>query len=969
MKPNFALSLSVEGIRLLHRTADGWTRVGEVPLDSPDLAGEFAALREAAQSRVSGGLLTKLVIPNDQIRYLVLDHPDADEAAIRAALEGATPYSVDELVYDQTTSQGRTHIAAVARETLGEAEAFAVEHDLAPVAFVAVPEDDGFTGEVFFGLTEAAAALLAPRETVERDEQPAIETQTSKPESVEDSGNSPSNDVAETRPEPTDEPGTAMPVPGVTPHSVPEDETPEVPEQVEEDELAATAETTGPDSSSRRSDEELLADAFPNTVESLPKAFVGGAAKHGSRSDTEDAPEQTSADRSAADVAVTPETSRPDQAARAPEAGPMEEQPRSRAPAPPPETPPLPPQRKVDSTRVEMALEKVRRTSRSEAARDPSHPTMPPATLRPGAPPEMSPAVAAPVVEADPDPEIAALAAGQSLSPDAIRDTELQESPAAAESSGVARGTERDQFNVFGARGPAASGGPRRLATILTLILLGILLLVGFWAATLESSPLAGLFRSTVEESSEPALADASDTETETETPEADLAASDVLPPEEEFEDYPEPTPSPGIAVSPAEADRVYAATGVWLRAPRLPLTPRSDTVGAPIAAEPAASVELPEPTQRPELARAAPDRRLMTQTNPPGPGTVYDRDASGFIAATPDGTLTPEGIPVFAGTPELLPPTRPGTEVPLDVAVADGPKARNPETLPTDVTSPPTEGDDTQSVTETSDSATSDEPEGLNLINGPPPIVPPTRPGTEAPLEDANAADALSLGGDALAGVRPPLRPEDAAPEQLAAFEGPRPPQRPGDRVTEDERAEVEDDVADALADAVASAPEVVPPRPATVADALASIMANAPDPLANATSQAVAVARRPDSRPRNFDRVVAQASRRSAPTAAAPASAPQQVAAATVAPSGPVPGGVARSATRENSINLRDVNLIGVFGRSNDRRALVRLDNGRYVRVGVGDSLDGGRVTAIGDDILNYVRRGRVIAIKIPD
>jgi Tfp pilus assembly protein PilP len=75
-----------------------------------------------------------------------------------------------------------------------------------------------------------------------------------------------------------------------------------------------------------------------------------------------------------------------------------------------------------------------------------------------------------------------------------------------------------------------------------------------------------------------------------------------------------------------------------------------------------------------------------------------------------------------------------------------------------------------------------------------------------------------------------------------------------------------------------------------------------------------------------------------------------------------------VARAATQEDVIRLRDMNLIGVYGRQNARRALVRLPNGRYVRVEVGSTLDGGQVTAIGDTALNYVKRGRTYAIDMP-
>jgi hypothetical protein len=81
------------------------------------------------------------------------------------------------------------------------------------------------------------------------------------------------------------------------------------------------------------------------------------------------------------------------------------------------------------------------------------------------------------------------------------------------------------------------------------------------------------------------------------------------------------------------------------------------------------------------------------------------------------------------------------------------------------------------------------------------------------------------------------------------------------------------------------------------------------------------------------------------------------------------PVPGGVARAATMEDAIRLREINLIGVYGRSSEPRALVRLSNGRFVRVEIGSELDGGQVVAIGDDLLNYVKRGRTYVITLPE
>jgi hypothetical protein len=91
-----------------------------------------------------------------------------------------------------------------------------------------------------------------------------------------------------------------------------------------------------------------------------------------------------------------------------------------------------------------------------------------------------------------------------------------------------------------------------------------------------------------------------------------------------------------------------------------------------------------------------------------------------------------------------------------------------------------------------------------------------------------------------------------------------------------------------------------------------------------------------------------------------------------AAVAPAGPtIPtrASVARQATIQNAISLRQVNLIGVYGTPSDRRALVRLANGRYVKVEVGDRVDGGRVAAIGDSSLQYVKNNRNITLAMPD
>ena len=173
MKPDFALSLSFEGISLLMRAAGGWRKAGEVGLDAPDLAGALTALRVQAVDLGGAAFRTKLIIPNDQIRYLSVDSghvATADRIAqVKSALDGATPYAVEDLVYDICVDGALTHVAAVARETLDEAEAFACEHRFNPVSFVAAPGDEAFLGEPFFGPTGFSDTALASGERVEPD--------------------------------------------------------------------------------------------------------------------------------------------------------------------------------------------------------------------------------------------------------------------------------------------------------------------------------------------------------------------------------------------------------------------------------------------------------------------------------------------------------------------------------------------------------------------------------------------------------------------------------------------------------------------------------------------------------------------------------------------------------------------------------------------------------------------------------
>ncbi|MEL0121520.1 MAG: hypothetical protein VW728_02750, partial [Paracoccaceae bacterium] len=77
------------------------------------------------------------------------------------------------------------------------------------------------------------------------------------------------------------------------------------------------------------------------------------------------------------------------------------------------------------------------------------------------------------------------------------------------------------------------------------------------------------------------------------------------------------------------------------------------------------------------------------------------------------------------------------------------------------------------------------------------------------------------------------------------------------------------------------------------------------------------------------------------------------------------PIPG---KKATIKRAINLREVNLLGVYYFGGKRSALVRLKNGKRLMVKVGDSLDGGKVAAIGKRELRYVKSGKNITLGLP-
>jgi hypothetical protein len=210
-------------------------------------------------------------------------------------------------------------------------------------------------------------------------------------------------------------------------------------------------------------------------------------------------------------------------------------------------------------------------------------------------------------------------------------------------------------------------------------------------------------------------------------------------------------------------------------------------------------------------------------------------------------------------------------------------------------------------------------------------------------PLPGASAPVNAQTGGAqaALAGLRPRTRPRVIPESQIAA-------------APETAEAQISEAQISALAVGAAPVPRTRPAR--LVADLAAEAAAAQAAASAAASAAAIAASPRPDDRPRDLATVLPtpEAEDEPEPTSAAPRI--------------PTRASVAAQATQSNAVKLREINLIGVFGNSSDRRALIRLPNGKMVRVRVGDRLDGGQVATIDKSRLIYVKSGRSLVLELP-
>ncbi|MBN2629805.1 MAG: hypothetical protein JXR75_04620 [Rhodobacteraceae bacterium] len=517
----------------------------------------------------------------------------------------------------------------------------------------------------------------------------------------------------------------------------------------------------------------------------------------------------------------------------------------------------------------------------------------------------------------------------------------------------------------LGSRPVPQRGKPRYLGLILTGVLLLLLALVAAWSSFVltRAEPEAAAVQVSAA-GTDTATGTATDTVTGTTTsieqvatpgdvpdPDDEMLADGILP--DDAQDIAEgdlqtaavdePLPAPEPAMPDAGAQTLTGPEAVQ-SAPE----PAPDTA---IQAE-AASVSQPSPTGQDEIFLAgmdAPpalsdpfvlpqptslgDSPPAAQMPPPPFGTVYQFDENGRIKPTPDGIMTPEGVMLVAGKPPRVPPQRPAPPA-ATAAAASAPESA----AMTDAGAAPQPA-----------------PAADPALSG---ARPRARPAGIAP--DATEDDA-ALANPAIDSRFASLRPRLRAPSALAAGEAAR-------RASQAASLAVQSAVADAAAEAV-----VVQASASPMAIAVSRKPAPRPRDLSRAVEEAVAAAtRQPEARAQAEPEVIAAAA--PAPKTKKPAKTDEEaddepeVRAKSAAPRIPTKASVAKQATYVNAINLSKTNLIGVYGTDSKRYALIRLSNGKYKKVKIGDSVDGGRVQAITKSEVRYQKSGKMLTLAMP-
>ncbi|MCV6824903.1 MULTISPECIES: hypothetical protein [Halocynthiibacter] len=935
MKSSFALLFSLDGIRLLSRASGGWRSVGETDFESGDLKDALAYLRDKARRLSANGVTTKLVIPNAQILYTSVTAPGPDDASraeqIRSSLEGMTPYPVDELTFDWRENGDLVQVAAVANETLEEAEAFACDHRFNPLSFVAIPEEGTYEGEPFFGASKYSETILDDGDIVEPDSE-AIK--------ILDKGTEQNfwADVDE-----TEEPLLVDPD---TDEMVVEDAADDDESTLDEAPASAEAQDQPEDEAPLESEEVSTFDELEDTQ---PEDLIDEVAD-------EEEEERPSTNLTKAEIDLEQFISERGKSSNA---------------APEVVVPPLPPEFANAKGTTALPDDLAEVAAKQDEAKD-----SPFKSVRNNAP-SLGPAQR-PTELGAPPKELRHI----------IEDTQKPSEPEKPEGKEPKKSSEDSSGKKFATLASAVHFGKK-------------------WQAQ-EDAPAPDTEAETSssnEDIGAKSLDDAdleppvsvlkptivvSETGTHTESESEAVGGTDTALPdtaalaqslgghadEQEITEHeaqsansePNKKRPPALLWGLVAASALIAAGALWLNrgdeiaasdtAPEglsefnQDLTPPTDTVALELDGATVATEGETRPTVESQVAQPATET-ADTDTAPLAPETESTSVAD-IEVATEEPTLAQplslseaqeayasSGIWQRAVNDIQLPannsfdsfyePSLDPEFTALDAVALPSPLETDDLPLPP-LPSPAPAGttfvlDENGLVTPSSEGTIN--PDGILVISGPP-------------------------------SKRAAVRPADAPQSVVAETAQPdlprrRPPSRPSDLAELFEKSQYGGRTLSQLA----ALKPVARPESEQIAAAIASAStAVSTSPLAVATSPA------PLSRPKDFAALVEKAK-------ADPANIAQKQRVAVQTKSAPViptRANVAKAATQKKAINTRKVALIGVFGTTSKRTALVRLPTGKYVNVEIGDRVDGGKVAAIGADELRYVKGGRNIILRMP-
>ncbi|MFG6083070.1 hypothetical protein ACEUZ9_004312 [Paracoccus litorisediminis] len=940
-----------------------WRHLGSVDFDEPDFREVLVNLRMMATGQGADVLMpVTLIIPDDQILYTTLTVPPSGDRdwAVARALDGLTPYAIDELAFDWRGESDSVRVAAVARQTLREAREFALQYGFDGEAYCADPEGELFPGEPVFEPDPAPRhrPVVDPGSAGVTASELMIEEEPSEPTPVVVAP--PPIVAADPAPEAEPEVLAEAPVEAdtIAPETV--ELTPADPEHEARVLEAAAALAATQDHAPTEAEVKVPpvvrhAPARPAPIPPAPTPVAAPSPMLNARA--------RAVHRRAAEARQAKPT-----AAAAP------------APAPAPAAPtraPAPPQRRRSVGMLTAMLATLlvglvliwafivpeARPAQIAATPDP----LPIVTVNAPAPePEPAPPQTMPVIEETVTP--APVAPAPPAAPEAP-------APVAAAPNPVEPGP---QTAPVGKQVTLADMPPERARRVLVAA-----------SATAAAVVSSG--------SSEPSKAQPAPQPTS--QPVAEPAAQPETP--AAVAEVPAPQKRPGTAPATAAAQPAAPAATRVTNSARPQLSPRRST---PQTTEPRVDTaprvpESPLPytatqksgqplnSSRPPQRKRV-DRSGATQTAPATRESASAEGATRSMPAAGRPPQRPEGsAPDLIDDADLLDPAE---QRQLDALILDlrsqglvaakpvprdfGPRFADarPKRKPAGA-KPVSDAVSPAAVEEALRSASNASParNSGGLLNGSsrPSARPDGRPGgraSTAPISDEAVEKAIAAAVDA----------SPAIPNATKLASSPLPPRRSGGASAP---AEAEDDdkpEAPAAAAAAAVAAPAAGPSEAELAarraldeqlqaQAEARIRARAQaDAAAEAQARAQAEARA---------RAQAEAEERAA-RAQKQVYKPQEIddepeVAANVPRGGSTSASVASNATQRRAMDTGRTTIIGIIGAGNASRALIRLRNGKVVTVRLGDKIDGGTINSIGNGKLTYVKAGRQRELRLLD